>query len=41
VGTGSLGMNDTLRDSLAVKVRKLLNQVHVLQQHRSTLTDGQ
>ena len=31
VGSGALGVNYTLRDSLAVKVRQLLNKMYVLQ----------
>jgi hypothetical protein len=32
---------DALRDALAVEVRELFDQMHVLQQDWSSLTDGQ
>jgi hypothetical protein len=41
MGAGTPGMNDALRDSLAVKVREFLNQMHILQQDRSTRTNRQ
>jgi len=41
VGTGTLGVDDTLGDALAVKVGELVNQVEVLQEDRAVLASGQ
>jgi hypothetical protein len=40
VSTSPFGVYDTLWDALTVEVRELFNQMYVLQQDWSTLTDG-
>jgi hypothetical protein len=40
VSTCTLCVYDTLGDALTVEVRELFNQMYVLQQDGSTLTDG-
>jgi hypothetical protein len=40
VSTCTLRVYDTLWDALTVEVRELFNQMYVLQQDGSTLTDG-
>ena len=41
VGARALGVHDALGDALAVQVRKLLDQVEILQQHRAARAGGE
>jgi hypothetical protein len=41
VGTSSLGVDNTLGDTLAVKVRNLVNQVEVLEQDGAEFAGSQ
>jgi len=40
VGSGSLGVDDTLRDALSIKVREEIDKVEVLEEERSILSDA-
>lgn len=41
MGSGSLGVDDTLWDTLAVKVGQLVDEVKVLEQDRAKFAGGQ
>jgi hypothetical protein len=41
MGSGAFGVDDTLRDTLTVKVRELVDEVEVLEQDRTKLAGGQ
>lgn len=41
MGSGSLGVDDTLGDTLAVKVGQLVDEVKVLEQDGAKLSGGQ